>query len=139
MESKGIFSGTISLLEKVLDLRSMKHSLIVSNIANVDTPNYKAFDLMVEEELEKFVGEENQTGLKRTQPAHLPGNGTGLDRLRPSPVSTYPLSIKGDGNSVDIDRVMAEQAKNSLMYTVTAEILSRKFVALKDAIQGGNK
>ena len=139
MESKGIFAGTISLLEKVLDLRSMKHNLIVSNIANVDTPNYKAFDLMVEEELEKFIGEENDRGLRRTQPGHLPGNGISLDSIRPSPVTTYPLSIKGDGNSVDIDRVMADQAKNSLMYDVSAEILSRKFMALKEAIQGGNK
>jgi flagellar basal-body rod protein FlgB len=139
MESKGIFGGTISLLEKVLDLRSMKHNLIVSNIANVDTPNYKAFDLMVEEELEKAVGEENNMGLKRTQPGHLPGNGIGLDSIRPSPVTTDPLSIKGDGNSVDIDRVMADQAKNSLMYSVSAEILSRKFMALKNAIEGGNK
>ncbi|MBW1941137.1 MAG: flagellar basal body rod protein FlgB, partial [Deltaproteobacteria bacterium] len=50
MESQGIFNKTFSILEKNLDLRSIKHNLIVSNIANMDTPNYKGFDLIVEEE-----------------------------------------------------------------------------------------
>ena len=44
MKLQGIFTGIIPVLEKVLDLRSMKHNSIVSNIANMDTPNYKTFD-----------------------------------------------------------------------------------------------
>ena len=53
MATQGIFSETISMLSKALDLRSRKHSVIVSNIANIDTPHYKAFDLAVEEELKR--------------------------------------------------------------------------------------
>jgi flagellar basal-body rod protein FlgB len=139
MESKGLFGGTISLLEKTLDLRSLKHNLIVSNIANVDTPNYKAFDLIVGEELAKFMEAEKSNGIKRTQPSHLPGEGDSLDNIKPSFVTISPLSIRGDGNSVDIDQVMASQAKNSLMYNVSAQILSKKFQGLKNVIQGGNK
>ena len=139
MESKWIFGGTISLLEKVLDLRSLKHNLIVSNIANVDTPNYKALDLDFKKELAKFMGAEKGDGLKRTQPAHLPGKGGSLDNVKPRLVATSPLSIKGDGNSVDIDKVMASQAENSLMYNVSAQIIYKKFLGLKSVIQGGNK
>ena len=44
------------------DLRSLKHNVTVSNIANKDTPNYKAFDLVVEEELEKGNGTGKRDG-----------------------------------------------------------------------------
>lgn len=139
MESKWIFGGTISLLEKVLDLRSLRHNLIASNIANVDTPNYKALDLDFKKELAKSMGTQKGNGLKRTQPAHLPGNGGGLNNVKQRLVATSPLNIKGDGNSVDIDKVMASQAENSLMYNVSAQILAKKFLGLKNVIQGGNK
>ena len=43
MGSDKLFGGTISILEKSMDLRSLQHKSIVSNIANKDTPNYKAF------------------------------------------------------------------------------------------------
>ena len=54
MGINGIFNQTVSLLERSLDLRSMKHKSIVSNVANIDTPNYKAFDVMVEDELQRL-------------------------------------------------------------------------------------
>ena len=127
------------MLEKVLDLRSLRHNLLVSNIANVDTPNYKALDLDFKKELAKSMGTEKDNGLKRTQPGHLPGNGGGLGNVRQSVVATSPLNIKGDGNSVDIDKVMANQAENSLMYSASAQILSKKFQGLKNVIMGGNK
>ncbi len=48
MESQGIYKGTLQLLERAMDLRSTKHNVVMSNIANMDTPNYKAFDVIIE-------------------------------------------------------------------------------------------
>ena len=56
MESQGVFKGTFGVLEKAMDLRSTKHNVVMSNIANMDTPNYKAFDVIIEEEMEKSKG-----------------------------------------------------------------------------------
>ena len=127
MDSKGLFGGTIAMLGKVLDLRSLKHNLIVSNIANKDTPNYKAFDMVIEEELGKVIKVEKEVNLKRTHNAHLPVNESRLSNVKSKLVKTNPTSLRGDGNSVDIDRAMGDLSENSLLYTTSAQILSKKF------------
>ena len=137
MDAQGIFSRTFSTLENVLDQRSSKHDLIVSNIANVDTPNYKAFDLVIEQEIGKTAG--NNANLARTHQGHLPGRKTGLNSAKSRLAATPPLSIRGDGNTVDIDKAMADMAENNLMYNALAQILSKKFAGLKNAIQEGRR
>jgi flagellar basal-body rod protein FlgB len=139
MDSQGLFSGTISNLEKVLDLRSLKHNVIVSNIANADTPNYKAFDLIIAEEIGKTLGIRKTTSLTMTHPGHLPGTKSHEANLKSRITATPPLSIRGDGNSVDIDKAMADMAENNLMYNALAQILSKKFTGLKSAIQEGRR
>ena len=137
MESQGLFKGTFPLLEKALDLRSLKHNVIVSNIANKDTPNYKAFDLIVEEELEKVMGTGKELGLKKTHQGHLSGGTVGGGAVKLKMDDTSQISLKRDGNTVDIDTEMAKLSENSLMYDSLAQIISRKFKGLKDVIQGG--
>ena len=139
MDSQGLFSGTISTLEKVLDLRSLKHNLIVSNIANVDTPKYKAFDMIIEEEIGKKIGKKNSANLTRTQDGHLPGRKIGASNVESKFVAKPPLSTRGDDNTVDIDKAMADMAENSLMYNALAQILSKKFTGLKTVIQEGRR
>ena len=137
MKTQGIFSGTISILAKALDLRSRKHDVIVSNIANMDTPNYKAFDLIVEEEMNRAVGAERKLKLKKTRPDHLSAQKSLSDGLQIKIADPPRFSLRGDGNTVDIDRSMANLAENSLMYNAAARIIYKKFQGLKSAIQGG--
>ena len=137
MESQGLFKGTLPLLEKALDLRSLKHNVTVSNIANKDTPDYKAFDLVVEEELEKVMGSEKELGLGRSRQGHLPGRTIGGGAVTPGIDNTSQHSFKRDGNTVNIDKEMAKLSANNLMYDALAQIISKKFRGLKDVIQGG--
>ena len=139
MDSQGLFSGTISTLEKVLDLRSLKHNLIVSNIANVDTPKYKAFDMIIEEEIGKTIGKKKNASLTRTQDGHLPGKQISAGNVESKFVAKPPLNTRGDDNTVDIDKAMADMAENSLMYNALAQILSKKFTGLKTVIQEGRR
>jgi flagellar basal-body rod protein FlgB len=138
MATQGIFSETFSLLSKVLDLRSRKHSVIVSNIANIDTPNYKAFDLMVEAEMNKAErGVQPKLSVSKTHRDHLCERDNGADGVMLTLAEPSPFSLRGDGNTVDIDRSMASLAQNSLMYNAAARIIYKKFQGLKAAIQGG--
>ena len=134
MESNSIFDGTFSTLERVLNFRSIKHNLIVSNIANVDTPNYKAFDLIVEEELGKALKAKNSNNIERPREGHLPFRKIGEGNGRPKVVAEPQLSLRGDGNSVEIDAMMAKLTENNLMYNALAQILSKKFNGLKYVI-----
>lgn len=138
MESQGIFSGTVGLLGKALNIRSARHDLISANVANSETPDYQAFDLIVEEEMEKVLGEGKQIELTMTKPEHFPANtGVGSDGIRPKPVVDSKWDKDGNGNSVRIEREMANLAENSLMYNALAQIVSRKFSGLKEVIKGG--
>jgi flagellar basal-body rod protein FlgB len=51
---------------------------------------------------------------------------------------TPQFGLRGDGNTVDIDRSMADLAENNLLYNAAAQIIQQKFQALKSAILGGN-
>jgi len=138
MSMDGVFSGSMPTLEKVLDLRSKKHSLIVSNITNADTPNYKAFDMMVEEELKKQGPAEKGFALKATHPDHLSSTHKGrMPGIRQ--VEADSLTVKrSDNNTVDIDREMANLGENGLLYSAAAQILAQKFASLANAIKGGS-
>ncbi len=143
MGSDGIFNQTISFLERSLDLRSRKHSAIVSNVANIDTPNYKAFDVMVEDELKKLdpsTGVGKGVRMETTRSGHMEPqrNPVRLTTTRPDDGSDSYVK-RHDGNTVDLDNEMAAMAENSLMYSLSAQIVAKKFQALRNVIEGGNK
>jgi flagellar basal-body rod protein FlgB len=137
MESQRIFSQTVSILEKALDLRSKKHNVIASNIANMDTPDYKAFDLVIEKELQKVTGQRNTISLNKTNNAHMKSQRSKAGGVSVQVDDTQGLSLRGDGNTVDIDKQMGNMAENTLMYKAAAQMIQRKFQGLKSVIQGG--
>lgn len=137
MESNGIFNTTIQVMEKALDLRARKHNLITSNIANMDTPNYKAFELMVEDEMQRAVGNEKTLAMTRTDAGHLGSEGQGTEPVISRRQSREGKPGRVDGNTVDLDKSMAALSENSLLYNVSAQIIAKKFEGLKNVITGG--
>jgi flagellar basal-body rod protein FlgB len=133
----GIFGGSISLLQKSLNVRSVQHQVLSSNVANADTPNYKAFEVAVDEELRKLDTDKPRIQLTRTQSSHLPVARTEADRVtfKNSPVPA--LSLRADGNTVDLDRSMGELAENTIKYKTSAQLIAIKLKSLKNVIQGG--
>jgi flagellar basal-body rod protein FlgB len=133
-----LFGGTISTLSHALDLRARNHELILNNVANADTPNYKPFAMNVEEALQESGQASSSAPLKQTDAKHLPGGRLPDD---PSSIVTReaddPLLFRGDQNGVDIDAEMTALAKNSLLYKASAQLVTSKFSGLKKAISGG--
>lgn len=139
MPINGIFSNTFSLLERSLDLRSLNHRVLASNIANMDTPNYKAFELVVAEEMQRKPGSGLKIPVVRTHADHLPGRTLSSDQVRFKPAKAPDFSLRGDGNTVDIERTMGNLAKNTLLYNTAIQLIAKKFSGLKNAITGGNR
>ncbi|MFH1675696.1 MAG: flagellar basal body rod protein FlgB [bacterium] len=140
-----LFNETPALaLERAMDASAVRAHLIADNIANADTPNYKAVRLKFEEFLERELGKTSQgrrLPLKETRAEHLPGNSlNGVKGLK-TPVGIIyrdeNTTFRLDGNNVDIDRESAEQAMNALQYSTLIELASRRFVTLRTAIHGG--
>jgi flagellar basal-body rod protein FlgB len=135
---------TFVALERALDASSVRAHLIAHNIANADTPNYKAKRLRFEELLAVELGESvaaPSLALARTNPLHLPGTrGLGaIGTFTPEGViyTEDRTTFRLDGNNVDIDHEMSEQAKNALQYTALTDLISRRLSVLRTAISEG--
>ena len=137
MPTDKIFSDTISALSKSLNLRSIQHKALSSNIANMDTPNYKAVELDVAEKMGRKKGATPGLRLVQTRAGHLPFRSGRTDNVKLKAVRAPALSLRGDGNTVDIDRTMGKLAENTLLYNATAQLISKKFKGLKNVIKGG--
>ena len=137
MPTEKIFSETITNLAKSLNLRSIQHKALASNIANMDTPNYKAVELDVAEKMQKNKCSVPGLRLTRTHGGHIQFRSHRTDRIDVKKMASPAYSLRGDGNTVDIDRTMGKMAENTLMYRATAQLISKKFVGLKNVIKGG--
>jgi flagellar basal-body rod protein FlgB len=138
MESQKLFGKTMMVVEQALNVRARNHSVIVSNISNADTPNYKAFHLEVDKAMEKFAAKSNRLNLRCTQKAHLPFQPGPDFRSSIKVNDRDSFTLRGDGNTVDMDKEMANLGENSLMYNASAQIIQKQFQSLKSVIQGGN-
>ncbi len=139
MPTDGIFNRTFSVLERALDLRSLNHRVQAANIANLDTPNYKAVEMDVSKEMNREREARRGVALTRTHANHLPVQTPSRERITLKAARPPEYSLKGDGNTVDIDRTMGQLAKNTLLYNASIKLISRKFKGLKNAISGGKQ
>lgn len=117
-----------------LKLRSFRQQLLASNIANADTPHYKAVDIDFAAEMRRAIAGAAAAGiLTTTHPRHLTGSGT-------NPFSAqilYRTDVQGniDGNTVDMDRERAQFAENALRYEAILRVLNTEIQHLKAALR----
>jgi len=135
-----IFSKQITLLSKALDLRSKRNNLIASNIANRETPGYRAQDLVFEKELNNALHSDRPGPLRVSDPRHFDGiKREPLELVQGSQINSFNPEPKMDGNTVNLDKEMSKLAENQLMYNAMAQIIGRKLQSLKYAISEGVK
>ncbi|OEH91255.1 flagellar basal body rod protein FlgB [Bacillus solimangrovi] len=122
-------NNVISKLETSLSYSAAKQRVISNNISNVDTPNYKAKSVSFKDEFHR------QLQAKRTDVRHneFISNSNQSYAIR----SMNNTSYNHNGNNVDIDKEMAEMAKNQIYYDALVERLNGKFRGLQQAIKGG--
>lgn len=134
----GLFDKTITMLGGALDLRAARQKLLASNIANIETPGYKAVDIKFEDELKRSESSvATGEGLISTNQAHFStvSNGTAEPRVivRETDAGTY------DQNSVGVEGEMVKLSENALMYQVASRMLRSKFATLMTAIKEGGR
>jgi len=127
-----------TLLQKTLDFRSQRQDLLASNIANKDTPGFKAEDLVFEKNLEKALHAEEPGPLKTSNVMHFDGRKTlPLVLVKAQRIHSASPFPDFDGNTVDLDKEMAKIAENQLMYNASIRMLTHQFRMLKTAITEG--
>ncbi len=115
-----------------LTLYGKRSSLLASNIANADTPGYKARDIDFRAVLSKTSAE--QVSLRTTHGNHIAGAGSG--KANPEVLYRTPMQPSLDGNTVDSQQEKARFTENAIRYQSTLTFLTGKFKGLKLAIKG---
>lgn len=116
----------------MLMFRSQRASVLANNIANADTPNYKARDITFDSVLE---AERNRLTLAGSDDQHIHAHSTGS--INDGVLYRTPSQPSLDGNTVDMQREQAEFAQNSLQFDTSFMFLDRKISGMKKALTGG--
>ena len=123
-----------SIHDDAMILRSRRTSILAANIANADTPNYKARDMDFSSMLKQAAtGQQNNLKMARTNESHLSSGSVQVDadiKYR------NPLHASLDGNTVDSHVEQAKFSENAVQYQASLTMLNSKIRGLKLAIKG---
>lgn len=133
----GKLDDTLAFHEAALNLRAQRQQVLASNIANADTPNYKARDFDFTKALQNALASNSTEPLQmtRTSPDHLPGN-------EKTTIAGVPLLYRTvqqgsvDNNTVDMDAERNQFADNALRYEASITMISAQIKNLLAAVQG---
>ena len=120
-------------LTALMSVTVKQHGVAAANIANIDTPGYRAKALEFRRAFEAALGDD-ATGMARTVAGHMGGAGLSVAA---SLDEVTGLPIRNDGNNVSIDREMLALASASGRYNAAVTLLRRDFALLRYAISGG--
>jgi flagellar basal-body rod protein FlgB len=125
--------------ETALSLRSTRQSVLASNIANADTPNYKARDIDFSSALQSAMDVNKGGPLKTTAQKHYPMPPQGAGTLADGTPLQYRGVVQGavDGNTVDMDVERNQFADNALRYEAGVNFINSQIKGLLSVIQGG--
>jgi flagellar basal-body rod protein FlgB len=128
------FESALGIHETALRIRGQRAAVLANNLANVDTPNYKARDLDFKQMLNQQTAGVNAFDVQMTSERHMSGGnflGEDADLLYRTPQQP---SI--DGNTVEDQIEHAEYMKNTLAFQASFQFLNARFQGLKTAIRG---
>jgi flagellar basal-body rod protein FlgB len=118
---------SFGILQKIVQEANMRQKVIASNIANSDTPGYKAKDV----KFNNFLN--NEVKLLTTDPKHIESKSGG--KVSGEVVMENELSW-GDRNNVELDVEVAKMTENSLRHEAALRILNSKIKMYMNAIKG---
>lgn len=130
-------SSVTELLFQQLNYRGERQKVISSNIANIDTPDYKTKDLKFKNQLDK-ANEEHSLKLSSTHSMHM----TLQDEAKKSNLDIYKvqgLVEQNDGNNVNLDTQMSEMSKNSMMFNALQSSIKKDSTWFKLMIDSSSK
>jgi len=114
------------ILERIMHAANTRHRVIASNIANADTPGYKARDV----DFKKILGNE-EIKLAKTSSNHI---NNSLDKGNNVKLIIEENPSWGDKNNVELDVEVAKMTENSLMLESALSIMAMKIRMFKSAI-----
>ena len=126
------FEKAFGVSPNVMDVRAKQAEVIASNIANADTPGYKAKGMDFQKAMAQAT-QQQQTGMKRTHEKHFD------TRMQLNNSVQYRIPNQpdtGDGNTVDVQEERNLYLANSMKYQASITFLTGRIKALNKALKG---
>ncbi len=134
MSDYGLLGRAGAFKANLMDLRQRRQDIIAANVANADTPGYKAKRIEFEEEMLRAYPPPDQLAMSRTNGKHIP---IPFGEPVPGEVQAVETPIpKGDKNSVDLESEMARQTANQLLYNYATQSLNGQINTMRMMIDG---
>ncbi|MBQ3059629.1 MAG: flagellar basal body rod protein FlgB [Desulfovibrio sp.] len=131
---KSLFNSQIGLVGKVLDMQLQRQNVIASNLANIDTPNYRPRELEFEKELQSALGLDMRGRMSTTSQGHMP-SAFNPENFGPEWDKQFkPRQIHGE-DRVNLDKEMAKHARNQLQYSALTQVMAKNFEGMSTLIQ----
>ena len=125
---------TLQALTSALNFREMRNELISTNIANANTPGFKAKKLDFEEALARALDVDGQMQMNTTDGKHHDVGNGGFNNLDPEVYDNPNGVVSESGNTVDVEAEMATMAENKLMYDALVQLINTKMGIMKYAL-----
>ena len=119
-----------------MQFQSRRMDLIAGNIANADTPGYKARDLDFAQAMEQAGQQPTTAAVSATNPAHMPVADVAGSITPPDLVYRSPQQPSQDGNTVDMHTEQAAFADAALHYKASMSFVDAKLKSIMTALTG---
>jgi len=139
--NNSLFDGKVNVMGGSLGLRLTRHDMSATNLANMDTPGFRAKHLKFEEVLAgQLTSGPNELEAAQTNTRHIPSKDPNRAFQRANNAVEYsPYGWdEYDDDVLDIDKEMTLLTKNQLIYNTTVQMLAKSFEGLKYAINEGS-
>ncbi len=137
--SNDIFDKTTLGLASAINFRVLRNNVISSNIANSETPGYKAKKLDFEAALGRALDTDGLRGLSALNQRHMAMGPGSISKIRADVYDNPDANVTNDGNTVDMEREMAALAENTILYKAALELINKKMGALRYAVTEGRR
>lgn len=132
-----LFDTTTNALTASANLRLQKHNVTAANIANAETPGYKAQRLDFEEALARAIDHEGLGKMHVSDKEHfLMGQGA-TGRVTADVYDNPEINLTNDGNTVDLEKEMATLSENSITYKAALQLINKKLGSMRYAVTEG--
>ncbi|KAF0812511.1 Flagellar basal body rod protein FlgB [Andreprevotia sp. IGB-42] len=132
----GQLNSYFSSQEAALKLRSARQEVLSANIANADTPSYKARDFDFAVAFKAATGRQQAPAIAATDPRHLQPKSSMVDPFAPELLYRNPNQSSIDGNTVEMDSEMQAFSDNTIRYQAALTFMTRRIESMKTALTG---
>lgn len=137
--SNSIFDKTTDALGSSIDFRSLRQNVTAANIANAETPGYKAKVVDFEDALARAIDLEGWTKDVTTDKDHFLIGPGAISKARADVYDNPDVNVSNDGNTVDMEREMAALQENSILYKAALNLINKKLGAIRYAVTEGGR